>query len=365
MRILWILLIAGIVISMPMAIAQGELATTLHNGPLAMTLYKRALAIDMAKFLHEEHNLQLLREKFADSSERTLDLVPFLKNIASPLHRSVATFDEKVRRYKNIQNRIASVLEIRLAFPEMGLARGDKFLVAYVPGGEEKDWESIEAFDTKGNIHQLDPQTPPQHQVIVVGLNARKDMRAGLALLNERLREAGLQPQSTETTSLEVSKITHIRVDDDGEAWVKGDAEVYAMVNGIAPTTSSASVLAEELPYLDDEDEDYYPNQVLIVWDNYRYNAANINFYEHDDDTNYQEIALGIIDAIGQISTDYQYITQIASQIIQLMPANWWTDDDDYVDVFYTLEKGVTYTDYKGVSNNVKFTLVPYTISGN
>ena len=44
------------------------------------------------------------------------------------------------------------------------------------------------------------------------------------------------------------------------------------------------------------------------------------------------------------------------------MPDEWFSDDDDYVDVFYTLEKDKSYVNYMGASRNAKITLVPYVI---
>jgi hypothetical protein len=45
------------------------------------------------------------------------------------------------------------------------------------------------------------------------------------------------------------------------------------------------------------------------------------------------------------------------------MPDSWFTNDDDYVDVFYTLFEGQNYTGYMGASGNAKITLSPLTIN--
>ena len=47
------------------------------------------------------------------------------------------------------------------------------------------------------------------------------------------------------------------------------------------------------------------------------------------------------------------------------MPAGWFSNDDDYVDSFYTLEKGRTYTNLRGVSGNATVTLTPYYLQPN
>ena len=43
----------------------------------------------------------------------------------------------------------------------------------------------------------------------------------------------------------------------------------------------------------------YYPNKNLIYWDRFHLSAASVLFYEHDDSTNYQQIAVIILDIAG------------------------------------------------------------------
>ena len=44
------------------------------------------------------------------------------------------------------------------------------------------------------------------------------------------------------------------------------------------------------------------------------------------------------------------------------MPDSWFTNDDDYVDVYYTLFEGQRYSNHKGASSNATITLEPLTI---
>lgn len=44
------------------------------------------------------------------------------------------------------------------------------------------------------------------------------------------------------------------------------------------------------------------------------------------------------------------------------MPSGWFANDDDYVDSFYTLEKGRYYTGYLGAARNATLSLAPYTL---
>lgn len=361
-----IILVFALAITMPVVYA--DIESTLNEAPFKLaqlSKYKRALALDMVSFLKEPQNLKSLAEKLS-SRGNSLDLVAFMKEVqGSRTANGIALLDQKIRQAKGIEKKVDSLLQVRLAFPEKGIPTNADFLISYLPEGNEKGWKYIEAFDLSGKSHVLDPFQAPEKQVLVVGLDARKDMKAGLELMNEELQKAGMQytaPASRE--GLAVAKLDYIRLEDDKEPWLLGDSEIYMLVNGISPEAEKANVIALELPYLVTDKKDYFPNQVLIVWKNYRYMAANINVYEHDDNTNYKEIVDNLIKGIGQVVPEYQNIFEIASKIIQLMPDSWFSNDDDYVDVFYTLEKDKTYTKYMGASRNATITLVPYTIAG-
>lgn len=357
------------------SLVMADLTQAMTDGKVelqSLDKYKRALALDFAQQMQKDAFRAYIQERLskknpacslmsfiADYTKKTQDLS--CKNLA----QSVAKLDQGIRAVKGIEKRLASILEVRVAVDAMADRLNEDVLVAYVPKGDEKDWVRIEAFDKDGNVHYLDVVKEPKQAVLVVGLDASEDKRAGLALLNDELQKAGLQPKA-ETNSrdtLAVAKLDYIRLNDDKEPWLLGDAEIYTLVNGIAPEANKASVLSVDMPYIDKDDKDYRPGQVVIVWKNYRYAAANLNIFEHDDNTNYKEIALRMIETLGKVSTKYQAIFDIGTEIIRLMPDKWFSNDDDYVDVFYTLEKNKTYTNHYGASNNAKITLVPYSIS--
>lgn len=338
--------------------------------------YKKALAKDIAYQLNDKNFQELVISRITSESI-TVPLGSLLKDYqeiwpnakGKELYQEVTKLDLKIREAKGIQFRLNELLELRLASTKMlsALKRGVNPLVAFVPTGNESKWQYIEAFDLSGNIVHLDPQVMPNFPVFVVGLNGKKDLKAGLELMNDELSAAGLQPSSTNAiqplTSVETSKLTKISMVDDKEPWILGAAEMYVLVAGVDPNLDKASIKAVDLPYLDYDNTIYYPNQIIIYWSNYRYAACDLLFYEHDDNTNYQEIASGLISAIGVLAPQYSSITDVASKIINLIPNSLFSNDDDYADVFYTLERGKTYTDKFGVSSNVKLSIVPYTLT--
>ena len=101
-----------------------------------------------------------------------------------------------------------------------------------------------------------------------------------------------------------------------------------------------------------------------MFWSEYRFAAANVQLFEHDDKTNYQQLAValsqGVTAILGAFAPTYAVIGQVATAILQAMPAGWFANDDDYVDSFYTLEKGRSYSNYGGAAGNANLSLSPY-----
>lgn len=74
------------------------------------------------------------------------------------------------------------------------------------------------------------------------------------------------------------------------------------MISGLHPTQPKAELEIVDLPYLSQENHTYGPNQILIDWCDYRFGAANIVLYEHDDDTNYKDLATALAGAVAGIT---------------------------------------------------------------
>ena len=127
---------------------------------------------------------------------------------------------------------------------------------------------------------------------------------------------------------------------------------------------AKATLTVVDMPYLANDGTTYTPNQIMVFWNGYRYGAANIQMFEHDDNTNYKELAValsqGVTTILGAFAPAYAVIGQVATAILQVMPEGWFSNDDDYLDSFYTLEKGRTYTNYNGAAGNATISLTPY-----
>ena len=161
-----------------------------------------------------------------------------------------------------------------------------------------------------------------------------------------------------------------IHLQDDEEPWISGKAEVYSIVTGVSPSRDEPVLDIVDMPYLDYDGTTYNPNQIIIYWDRYRWQAADILMMEQDDNTNYKELASRLLDVATEILKaipdpevqGYAIIPQLTNKILAAMPDSWFTNDDDYVDVYYTLFEGQRYSNHKGASSNATITLEPLTI---
>lgn len=343
---------------------------------------KREVAYEVASLLNDAGFRSALEERFAAGQDSALLSTVLAEQADGTLGTQVtdaaqhiALLDYQIRVSKGIEAYASSLLEVRLIRPAGGAAALDwaTIPVAYLPAGDEDEWTEIEAFDASGDTIVLDPEIQPDMPILVAGIDAKRDLQAGLAYLNDELVRYGLQAPSDgirlATTSTETSKLDYIRLNDDKEPWLSGAAEIYALVSGVDYDSAHAQIQAVDMPYLDQGGISYYPNQILIFWENYRFAAANVQIYEHDDSTNYQTLVQALVSAVEAVldftAPQYALIARIANEIIAAMPSSWFANDDDYVDSFYTLEKGRTYTNLNGAGGNAQISLTPYILQGN
>lgn len=343
---------------------------------------KRDVAYEVAGLLNDPGFRVVLTQQF-DAGQ---DSVPLVSALAAQVDgalgteqgndaaRRLALLDYQIRASKGIEAYASSLLEVRLVRPASGAAAIDwaTIPVAFLPSGDEDEWTEIQAFDASGNTILLDPEVQPDVPVLVAGIDAREDLRAGIAYINAELTRRGLRTPADlvgTAASTETSKLDYIRLNDDKEPWLSGAAEVYALVSGVDFDASRVQIEAVDLPYLDHDGTNYSPNQILVFWENYRFAAANVQLYEHDDNTNYQSLVLALVSAVEAVldftAPQYALIARIANEIIAAMPSSWFANDDDYVDSFYTLEKGRAYTNHSGAGGNARINLTPYILQSN
>ncbi len=245
--------------------------------------------------------------------------------------------------------------------------------VAYAPSGNESSWQSIPAINlATGEKVQLDVEQAPDVPVLVVETHGKYSMQSFVTELNMGLQQLK-QTKKTATLSarsvVETTKLTKISLQDDEEPWIKGDAEIFTFVAGVFDNNQPA-IKAVGLPYLDHDDTVYYPNQLIINWGDYKYNAVNFSMYEEDSETNYKELAKVIVTAVGAIGSLAGFepaiaIAEITNRIQDAMPDSWYTDDHDYVDTCYTLVKGESLNDQWCARRNARISTRPFMLQSN
>lgn len=267
------------------------------------------------------------------------------------------------------------------AVPELWLREppgggdGEALAVAYAPGGSERSWSEIPAYAAGGAPLTLDAARAPNVPVIVIETHGRLAMRKGIAEANVALQRAGLQRPAPRAAALAATagrwttRLDSIRLNDDQEPWISGAAEIYAVVSGVVGN-NDPQVRIVDMPYLDNDGTTYTPRQILVDWTDYAFQAVNIQLFEHDDNTSYQQLVTVLLSAIGAAGSlagvpVISAITEIANRIVAALPASVFTNDDDYVDTFYTVEKTVTYTNLVGAGRNATASFTPFFLQSN
>ncbi|CAK1698493.1 DUF3103 family protein [Vibrio crassostreae] len=314
--------------------------------------------------------------------------------------------DLSYRKMKGINDFSDSVLEIRMADEAMIEAwkNGESPLFAYEPSGDDSNWQYIEAYDVYGQVHELDVYQMPDVPVFVIDSNGSEELKAGLMAMQVEMNKLGTATQinsGSKTTSdsetsknskvqkqtfmgkaqrsmamsepepLNTTQLTKIRLAVDQEPWISGKAEIYAIVTGVDSSRLEPQIDLVEMPYLDYDKQTYYPNQTVIFWPRYRWGAADMILMEHDDGTDYKALAKLLVEAAEEILKmipdpevqGYAIIAQITGKIIDVIPEGVLVNDDDFVDVYYTLMQNTPYVDRPGAGGNAVASFAPVTIS--
>lgn len=384
-----IILIAGLALALLGCKSEDDSALRAQQRADAISNEKR----DIAYYLSQHYNL------YSNSLQSTLNndnlsvsIADLVSDGQNPTLRSrVKQADETIRTLQGIEAFTDELLELRLADGTMlkDLQQGQLPLFAFEPKGNEQTWQFIEAFDIYGNIHQLDVYQLPSFPVFVVDNNSAKSLQAGLQAMRQELQKLGQQPinqsddllstsqarnlnvsNKSESRPLSTTVLKKIRLEDDKEPWILGKAEIYALVTGVDPSRDKPTIDVVDMPYLDYDKIDYYPNQVMIHWSRYRWGAVDIVLMEQDSGTDYKELAKLLVEAAEKVlqsipdleAQGYSVIANITGKIIDAIPSGLLTNDDDFVDVFYTIQQDKPYIDHPGTTNNALVTLEPLTI---
>ncbi|MFF0430163.1 DUF3103 family protein [Streptomyces sp. NPDC004520] len=297
---------------------------------------------------------------------------------AASLAVDVAAADRSVLAAKGLDRDTGGLLTVTLT----GATDSRRAPLVAVDASDDEA-TTITAYDASGRSHALDASRTPDMPVYVIGIDGEGAVEAGLKVLERELAAAGVTTTSTPATApgtgtsasaastsasasasadtgYWTSRITSVRLNDDKEPWIKGDAEIFSIVSGFG-LDGKVRVDTVTHPYLNDEGTTYYPNQILVNWSQYKYNLADVVMMEDDGDTNYSALAKAIATALLTIADLGAYIP-LVDPVIDALPSSFWTDDPDFVDAWYTLARETTGT-RDGAAGNGRFTLDRYWVS--
>jgi hypothetical protein len=238
---------------------------------------------------------------------------------------------------------------------------------AFIPDVSDDSGElkEIEVVDKQGRKELVDGTENPEalaYPLITLGFSEKIEGATQLKLADVPAADGGLMLNSLEFA-------------DDHEPWIKGAAEVYAVISYIGKDGKGASEIVE-LPSVDYDGQRYELRQIVHFWPKNRYQIANIAFFEHDSGYNYAELTKIFITAATSIVTSIidptqtttiaiaGIVGQLAGKIVDALPSGTFTDDDDYMDTINTIEKYAP--GYRiGVSGNAKAEMSYYAVKIN
>jgi len=281
---------------------------------------------------------------------------------------SVHALDAKVRELKGLKPDGAPLLQVRLALPAglsaQSVTSSNLYVVA-TPVADDHQWLDVLAHNADGGAMIVDPVADVQVPMLVVGISADIALREGLEMINEGLRSNNLQtlPTAGRAEPLAVSVLQRARLLVDHEPNIKGRAEIFAIVSGLNADEAKPELRTVTMPWLEYDKTTYYPNQDLVIWNGFRYGVANVQMFEEDGQTNYKEMLLALIKGVGAvlgpIHPSIPVVAEVGSAILKVLPDSAFTDDHDYVDSYYLLERGRAYNNHWGAVHNANVDIVP------
>jgi len=340
--------------------------------------FRRELALRLIDHLRDPSFRALLESRLGPGTTR-IRLAPLVRDWAelwpSPMRRRAAALladlDLDARQRMGLDGAIGSLLGLELVWPLEGPRRLDwnQVLFAIRPRRSAQPPAAVEAYDSLGQPHPLDPAQAPGVPVLLAGIDRPAAVRAGIQLVNRGLAAAGCAaaPALPPAVPVDCTKLAGIRLARSRESWWEAGLEIYALVSGIDPGQPRPAIRLVNLPYLSHSATDYFPNQVLLFWSDYRFSAANIQFWQHGDGIDYKAILDAVLKGAGAAMAaggllSLAWIPALADAIVQAMPSSWLVDPDTLVDTFYTVEKGEACSDRPGVRGVARISLAPWVL---
>jgi len=327
---------------------------------------KTALARSLAVSLADVRWADRVRADLATGTVDPLVLASRSAGAAAARFRAAAeAANRTILAAKGLPATTGSILQLRLAGD--AAAPGPVLVAAEV---NDDRAATVPAFDPSGRQRQLDVRTAPAVPVLVVGVDERRALTAGVAVVRSELARRGVASGTAQerprarfaqaAAGFWTTRVMSVRLSNDEEPWVKGGAEIYSIVTGVG-LDDKPHVDIVQMPYLDHDGTTYYPGQVLVNWSNFKWNAVDAVMMEEDDGTNYRALAQALASALLTVLNGVQYAPMV-NAVLAAIPDSWWTDDPDYVDSWYLLTRQ-TAEQRNGARANGAITYEPYWVT--
>ncbi|MFF9279116.1 DUF3103 family protein [Streptomyces griseosporeus] len=353
-------------------------ATTAPAPQSAVTAAEDQAARAMAGSLTDPVWRTRVRTAALTSEEVDITTLAAQAGASRALRSAMTEADRRIATAKGLGAEVGPLLRLRLGDASMrgALAAGTTPWVAAAT--QDEDATTVTAYDSHGRTHTIDARKAPAHPVYVIDIDSSTALAAGLDVLTGELARYGVHsaepadagprtgteqspgrrsPALAATGGFWTTRITAVELSDDEEPWIKGDAEIYTLVTGFGQD-GKVRVDPVDMPYLDNDGTVYRPGQILVNWSSYKYDLADAVMMEEDGSTNYHDLAQAIATALLTIADQGAYIP-LVNAVLDAVPADWWTDDPDYVDSWYTLARSDNGTRY-GARGNGWMTVQPY-----
>lgn len=291
--------------------------------------------------------------------------------------RQAGHIDAWVKGFLGLPAMTDAAFRVYVADVDGRLARGVDPLFAAAPE-EDAEATTLVAEDLGGGRHTLDLSQTPPAPVILINLNLSNITPQAMNAVSASLRANGVLSDvvvSTDrppaTPQSKFTRLDRIKLKDDhepGSSWWCGSfcaAEIFVLAMGGSNGQPRVDVVP--LYEVDFSGTTYFPNRVIINWQQFSWDKVDLLVMEKDAtacQAPYSKYGAAVAGAIATQASSPNYVPLNSAARAALntkskicsFPLSWGVNPPDHVDSFNALTQGSTGTQV-GVANNANTTM--------